>query len=167
MAYNNANAMDVVRTIRTQHVGCSGCKQTIVKSRKDVLLATVAADDRLKLANREHTHQLQKLKLETVKIIKSLQAKIREFDKNIKEINIKGKKLAKGTFAYQEGRSRSSSALDCGIGRKKLIAQAKEREEPKHTEEKKNEDDANELSLLNCRVLRTESERTDEWEDLS
>jgi len=170
MAYNNANAMDEDRIMRTQYVGCSGCKQTMVKSRKDLLLATGAADDRLKLANREHTHQMQKLKLETGKIIKSLQAKIREFDKNIKEINIKGQKLPKGTFVHQEGCSRSSSAMNCGISRMKSIAQAKEREEPKHTEEEKSEADEHELSLLNCRVSSTESKlsvRTDEWEDLS
>jgi len=170
MSYNDTNAVDVGRKIRTQYVGCSGCKQTMVKSTKDLQEAARAADDRLKLANREHTYQMQKLKLETGKIVKSLQAKIRAFDKNVKEINVKGQKLAKGTFVHQECCSRCSSTLNCETSRKKSIAQAKEKEEPKHNEEKKNEDDEHELTLLNCRVSRTESElsvKIDEWEDLS
>jgi len=172
MAYHNENenAVDMCRKIRSQSLGCSGCKQTLAKSRKDLKKATRASDNRLKLANREHSHQMQKLKLETGKVIKSLQVKIRAFDKIVKGINANGQKFAQGTLLHQECHSRSSSRLNYEISGNELITQAKQRKEPKHTEENKNQEDEQQLKLLNSRMSRTESELTakiDEWKDLS
>jgi len=173
MAYHNEteNAVDMLcRKTRSQSFGCSGCKQTLAKSRKDLKKATRAADNRLKLANREHSHQMQKVKLETGKIIKSLQVKIREFDKIVKGINANGQKFAQGTFVHQECHSRSSTRLDYEISGNELITQVKQGKEPKHIEENNNQEDEQQPKLLNSRMSRTEIELTakkDQWKDLS
>jgi len=87
-----------------------------------------------------------------------MQAKIRAFDKNVKEINTNGQKLAQSTFIYQECRSRSRSRWDSQPINKESIAKANESEEPKHTEENKHQDNEHEQKLLNCRVSRKQSE---------
>jgi len=155
MADHNENGANMLHRIKTTYVGCSGCKVT---------------DDRLRLANREHIHQMQTLKLEAGNIIKSMQAKMSAFDKNVKEINANGQRLAQSTLVHQECDTWSCSECNYEISEEEAIKHGKEMGEPKHTEETNNQDDEHELKLLNFRLGRTESDlsaKIDGWEDLS
>jgi len=158
MADHNENGVNVLHKIRTTYVGCSGCKQTFVKSMKNLQEPPGVADDRLRLANREHIHQMQTLKLEAGNIIKSMQAKMSAFDENVNEINANGQRLAQSTLVHQECDSRSCSESNYEISGEEAIKHGKERGEPKHTEETNNQDDELEVKLLNSRLGRTESD---------
>jgi len=169
MTDHNVNGVDMVHKIRTTYVGCSGCKQNSLKSGKDLQQPARVADDRLRLANQEHIYQMQTLKFEAGKIIKSMQAKMSAFDKNFKEINANGQRLAQSTLVHQEcdSQSCSESSEICG---EEATEHTKEKGEPKHTEETKNQVDEHELKLVNARLGRTESDlcaKIDGWEELS
>jgi len=170
MADHNVNGVDMLHKVKSTYLGCSGCKQNYLKSRKDLQQPPRVADDRLRLAKQEHIHQMQTLKLEAGEIIKSMQAKMCAFDKNVKEVNANGQRLVQSTLVHQECDSWSCSECNYEISGEEAIEHAKEKGEPKHTEETKNQVDKHELKLLNARLGRTESDlpaKIDGWEDLS
>jgi len=170
MADHNENGVNTDHKIRTTYVGCSGCNQPFLPSMVNPQQPPTVADNRRRLADREHIHQMETLKLEAGKVIKSMQAKMSAFDKNVKEINANGQRFAQSTLVSQECDTRSCSDCNFEMGVEEALQYAGERGEPKRTKEIKNQDDEHELNLLNSRLGSTESDvsaKVDGWEDSS